>query len=396
MHSSLVDAALHTYKVALTGAMRILRVTSVIRDAPHVRSSGPTGRCALLRFNSPMWSVSLQVWNRHNARKTVILALSLCVSFLCSMVGPPRTALAQRPFLIHDPLYRSEQPQRVFFGGYALTAEVSYRNAGAIQGDGLQSVESDPLGLSFRIDYQIASRLDLSAIIDAAGNTTRRGLSLSWVIFKYYERSDQASFALRLAVDPSFDSRAGFPQIDVAWLSSSALTPLSSTDFAFGIRRVRLGYEQWLINAPNLSDSFILHETELEPPPRSEFDIIYTRALGWELHLLMGYNVKFDPAGSNLFLSFLGQAGSYDLLETSYQEPLLPQFSLAAATAFEREVTESKEYIGGVIWLRSGIEFNRPSYQISPFIGFPLQQWSPGQGNWPKARRQFGVRLMLR
>ena len=60
--------------------------------------------------------------------------------------------------------------------------------------------------------------------------------------------------------------------------------------------------------------------TTAELAPRSEFDIVYTRALGWELHLLLGYNFKFDPAGSNIFLSFLGQAGSYDLLETSYQE----------------------------------------------------------------------------
>ena len=306
------------------------------------------------------------------------------------------SAYAQRPFLMFDSLYRSEQSQRTFYSGYALSAEVAYRNAGAIQGDGLQSVASDPLGLSFRIDYQLAARIDLSAVVDAAGNTTRRGLSLSWLIFKYYERSEQASFALRLAVDPSFDSRAGFPQIDVAWLSSSAVTPLSSTDFAFGIRRVRLGYEQWLINETNPVNSFLINETAAEPTPRSDFDIIYTRALGWELHLMLGYNFKFDPAGSNIFISFLGQAGSYDLLETSYQEPLLPEFSLTAATAFQEEITESREYVGGVVWFRSGIEFNRPSYQILPFIGLPIQQWAPSSGNWPRSRRQFGVRLMLR
>ena len=333
----------------------------------------------------------LKIWN-YTSCKTIVTTATVLWLVLCI----PFSATAQRPFLLHDQLYRSEQPQRAFFGGYALTAEVSYRNAGALQGDGIQAVESDPLGVSFRIDYQLASRIDLSAVIDAAGNSTRRGLSLSWLIFKYYERSDQSSMALRLAVDPSFDSRAGFPQIDVAWLSSSYLSPLSSTEFAFGIRRVRLGYEQWLINEPNLSNSFVLHGTSAELAPRSEFDIVYTRALGWELHLLLGYNFKFDPAGSNIFLSFLGQAGSYDLLETSYQEPLLPQFSLAGGTAFEREITESKDYVGGVVWFRSGVEFNRPSYQILPFIGLPLQQWVPSSGNWPKARRQLGVRLMLR
>ena len=196
----------------------------------------------------------LKIW-KCKPSKAVLVATAVLWMVLCI----PFSALAQRPFLLHDPLYRSEQPQRTFFGGYALTAEVSYRNAGALQGDGLQAVEADPLGVSFRLDYQLASRIDLSAVIDAAGNTTRRGLSLSWLIFKYYERSEQSSMALRLAVDPSFDSRAGFPQIDVAWLSTSYLSPLSSTEFAFGIRRVRLGYEQWLINEPNLSNSFVLH-----------------------------------------------------------------------------------------------------------------------------------------
>ena len=321
--------------------------------------------------------------------RTTLLALVMC--FAAAL-----PALAQRPFLMFDPLYQSEQSQRSFHEGYALTAEVSYRTAGVLQGDGLQAVEADPLGLSFKIDYQLAERLDLSAVIDAAGNTTRRGLSLSWVIFKYYEYSDQASFALRVAVDPSFDSRAGFPQIDVAWLSSSALSPLSSTDFAFGVRRVRLGYEQWLINEPNLTNSFQLYETEAEATPRPDFDVIHTRALGWELHLMLGYNFKFDPAGSNIFLSFLGQAGSYDLLETSFHEPILPEFNLTAATAYETEITESREYLGGVIWFRSGVEFNRPGYQILPFIGIPLQQWAPASGDWPKSRRQMGVRLMLR
>ena len=308
----------------------------------------------------------------------------------------PSIAQAQRPFLLHDPLYRSEQPQRAFFGGYALTAEVAYRNAGSLQGDDLQNVEPNPIGLSFRLDYQLASSLDLSAIVDAAGSTIRRGLSLSWLVFKYYERNESASFALRLAVDPSFDGRAGFPQIDLAWLSSSLLTPFSSTEFALGVRRVRLGYERWVLSEPVLTNSFVLHGVNNAFETRNNLDVIRTRALGWEIHMMLGYNFKFDPAGSNLFVSLLGQAGSYDLLETSIQEPLLQQLTLAAATPFKREITTSKEYLGGIIWLRSGIEFNRPNYQILPFIGLPLQQWIPSAGNWPRSRRQVGVRLMIR
>ncbi len=318
------------------------------------------------------------------------------VLFLVLMCWIPTSLLAQRPFQQFDQLYQSEQSQRSFYGGYALTADVAYRNAGPLQGEGLQVVEPNPLGLSFRLDYQFSQRLDLSAVVDAAGNSIGRGLSLSWLVFKYYERSEASSFALRLAVDPSFDGRVGFPQIDIAWLSSSIISPLSSTEFAFGLRRVRLGYEQWVLGEPSLANGFVLHGVGSLPASRNNLDVIYTRALGWEFHLMFGYNFKFDPAGSNIFVSLLGQAGSYDLLETSYEQPLLGKLNLAAATSFKQEITTSKDYLGGVIWIRSGIEFNRPNFQILPYIGLPVQQWVPGEGDWPRSRRQVGVRLMLR
>lgn len=316
----------------------------------------------------------------------------------------PMQSLAQRPFQQYDQLYRSEQSQRAFYGGYALTAEVAYRNAGSLQGEGLPVVESNPLGLSFRLDYQFSQRLDLSALIDAAGNSTRRGLALSWLVFKYYERSETSSFALRLAVDPSFDGRVGFPQIDIAWLSSSLITPLSSSDFAFGLRRVRMGYEQFVLAQPTLNNGFVLHGATAPSytgstgltDTRNNLDVIYTRAFGWEVHMMFGYNFKFDPAGSNIFVSLLGQAGSYDLLETAYEEPLLGKLNLDAATSFKQEITTAKDYLGGIIWARAGVEFNRPNFQILPYIGLPVQQWAPGEGSWPRSRRQVGVRLMLR
>ncbi len=328
-------------------------------------------------------------------RKRFFNSVGLGLALLFGLL--PMLSFAQRPFQQYDQLYRSEQSQRSFYGGYALTAEVAYRNAASLQGDGLQIGDTNPLGLSFRLDYQFSQRLDLSAVIDAAGNSTRRGLSLSWLIFKYYERTNSSSFALRLAVDPSFDGRVGFPQIDIAWLSSSILTPLSSTDFAFGVRRVRLGYEQWVLAEPSLASGFILHGgSPLANVGDNNLDVIYTRAFGWEFHMMFGYNFKFDPAGSNIFMSLLGQAGSYDLLETSYEQPLLGRLNLAAATSFKKEIITAKDYLGGVIWLRSGIEFNRPNFQILPYIGLPLQQWIPNSGSWPRARRQVGVRFMLR
>ena len=307
--------------------------------------------------------------------------------------------LAQRPFLQHDPFYRNEQTERSFFGGYAMTAEVAYRPAGAIQNDGFQGLDNNPFGLSFKVDYQVAQQLDISAIVDAAGNAIGRNLSLSWVVLKYYERSDEASFSMRLAVDPSFDGRSGFPQMDVAWLSSAPLTPHSSSNFALGIRRVRLGYEQWqftqrtfdpeilpILSAGGLGD-------EQAAPVRNNVNFIYTRALGWEAHLMMAYNFSFDPAGSNIFFSLLGQAGTYDLIE-SIPESGSPVHELKINNNGEK--TKTTDFFGSTIWIRSGLEFNRPGYQILPFIGLPIHQWYPSEGNWPRSQRQIGVRLMLR
>lgn len=334
---------------------------------------------------------------RHRKRYFCVSRQALLIPMLGVLyLLMPAQAFAQRPFLQYDQLYRGEESQREFYSGYALTAEVAYRNAGSLQGEELQVVEPNPLGLSFRLDYQFSKRLDLSAVVDAAGNSTRRGLSLSWLVFKYYEHSDTRSYALRLAVDPSFDGRVGFPQIDIAWLSSTLVTPLASTNFAFGVRRVRLGYEQWVLAEPGLSTGFVLHGTGPFSGSRNNLDVVYTRALGWEVHMMFGYNFRLDPAGSNIFVSLLGQAGNYDLLETSYEQPLLGALNLDAATSFRQEITTSKDYVGGVVWARAGIEFHRPGFKLMPYMGLPLRQWVPGEGNWPRSRRQVGVRFMLR
>lgn len=342
------------------------------------------------------------IWKRYHGQpgpalvsKRPVMGVFIALFFVAIFWAFPLESFAQRPFQQYDQLYQSEQSRRSFYGGYALTAEVAYRDATALQGDGFNVVEPNPLGLSFQFDYQFSKRLDLSAVVDAAGNSVRRGLSLSWLVFKYYETREASSFALRLAVDPAFDSRVGFPQIDVAWLSSTLVSPLASSNFAMGLRRVRLGYEQLVLAEPSLGSGFVLHGAGPFAAPRN-LDVIYTRALGWEFHLMFGYNFKFDPAGSNIFVSLLGQAGSYDLLETSYEQPLLGKLNLDAATAFKREITTSKDYLGGIVWARAGIEFNRPNFQVLPYIGLPVRQWAPGEGNWPRSRRQIGMRLMLR
>jgi len=320
----------------------------------------------------------------------------LCLGLLLGvMVGMLATdAAAQRPFRLSDPFYRGETARRHFFDRYALSAEVSYRSAGSVQGDGVPASNND-LAFRFRFDYELAKRLDLSAIFDAVGDAGARRVSLSWLVVKYYrylEESD-SDYAFRLAVDPSSDGRVGFPQVDLAFLYTSPLSPLLTTDFALGLRRVSLGYLQLIPPAEiQQGQSFVVR-------PRPQ--LLGTRALGTELHMMINYNFLFDPAGSNLFITFLGEAGAYDLIESAIQANDRGGFSVTESSAVDGSMPQEEEgttgYRGGTIWARFGVEFNRPSYQVSPFLGVPLKQWAPNTGDdWPVARLHFGFLFVLR
>jgi hypothetical protein len=294
---------------------------------------------------------------------------------------PPREASAQRPFRIYDPLYRHETAQRTFFDRYAFTAEVSYRPPGLLNNpssypDDPLARNSDPFGLGFRFDYQLSSHLDIGVILDAAGGPTGRNLSASWVTLKYNRTVEMTDYAFRLAVDPSSDGRTGFPQMDLAFLYRSLLSPALSSDFALGVRRVRLGY------------SYRADVTEVSVPEVPQ-PFGHARAVGLELHAMMSYNVLFGPGGSNLFLTMLGQGGDYDLIDLG-NSPI------------ETEERIATQYRGGVVWVLSGIEIARPSYQIAPYLGIPLLQWAPAEGEedeeskWPAHNMHIGLRLMLR
>lgn len=101
---------------------------------------------------------------------------------------------------------------------------------------------------------------------------------------------------------------------------------------------------------------------------------------------MWSYNLIFDPARSNLFVALIGEGGQYELLESDFGAP---------STGEETdEEFGSTDYRGGVVWIRSGIEFNRPSYQIMPFMSYPIKQWETSVDDL--ARMQLGVRLMLR
>lgn len=314
----------------------------------------------------------------------------------------PADAWAQRPFRIYDPFYRSETARRAFYDGYAFTTELSYRSPGSVQ-DGQQTFGPDLLGLSFRLDYQFAPHFDVSGIVDAARSNSGRVLSLKWLALKYYQTVENTDYAFRLAVDPSIDGRVGFPQMDLAFISTSLLAPNFSSDYALGVRRVRFAYEQ-------LRRNDVDDQPVTVPAAPLANDIVFTRAIGWELHFMMQYSVLLNPARSNVFLSMLVDVGQYNLLESSLSEAeaearsvspqVSPQHVAFAMRSGDPVVDEAEElaeeFQGGVVWVRTGMEYNRPSYQVMPFLSIPITQWMPSDSQQWRSRVNLGIRFTLR
>ena len=289
-------------------------------------------------------------------------------------------AAAQRPFAVYDPLYRSETALRTYHDGIAATGEVSYRR----DGSGNIGSSTPSVGLSFRLHYRLSQRIDLNAFWDAAGTATGRTIVLSWVGLKYYWSVDSFDYAFRLAVDPASDGRVGFPQLDAAFISTKTFSPVFSSDFAVGVRRVRKGFRDFVPAEPAFPEN-----GPIVVAPNSAAQFIDTRAMGMELHFMWSYNLIFDPAASNLFVSLVGEGGQYSLFESEFGG----SGGTPAVPIEEGELGET-DYRGGVIWMRSGIEYNRPSYQVIPFMSVPLKQWAPEDDD--PLRMQMGLRLMLR
>lgn len=294
-------------------------------------------------------------------------------------------AAAQRPFVTNDALYRGETARRTFFDSYALSGEVAYRplRTGVQEGEG-GTPSADPLGLNFRFDYQLAQQVDLGAIVSSTGGRTGRSLSVSWVVLKYYQYAEGVDYSFRLAVDPASDGVVGFPQMDAAFIFTAPTTPRIYNDVALGVRRVRMGYDRWARTNEPAADF-------AEGAEGSSLDVVRTRIIGWELHAMVSYGMHFDPAGSNVFVTFLAEGGDYALLETDPVEE-----AEAAAGEGRAPSPLTTDYQSAVLWVRTGLEFNRPAFRVNPFVGFPVEQWSSEEDESLRARLSAGVSLMLR
>jgi hypothetical protein len=295
-------------------------------------------------------------------------------------LGP--SADAQGAFQTLDPFYQDESARRDFFGGIAVSGEVSYRAPSLLQPAVEGQAAPGALALSAQLDYALHPRVDLSAIVDLSGGVGRGPVGLSWVVVKPYWHNEDTDYAVRIAVDPASEGSLGFRQTDVAFLSTATLSPTLTHDLAFGIRRVRTGYDERTFDEDAGGDetslSVLLAEGER------------VRVIGKELHGAWGYNVLFDPAGSRISFLVLAEAGDYALLSAS-PPPLEP----------EGEAPHEERVRGGSGWLRAGLEFNRPSYQLAPYVTIPLVTWADVRGepvrHGPRPdRARFGVRVTLR
>ncbi len=303
----------------------------------------------------------------------------------------PGVVVAQRPFDVLDPFYQEESARRAFYDGFALSGEVYYRSASPFR----QNAEADqrgPLALSFRLDYTLVRQIDVSGIFDVSGGLTSQlgggPVRLSWIVVKPYWHNENTDYAVRIAVDPVNEGGLGFRQTDIAFVSTSNLSPLISSDFAIGLRQAHVGYERLQVDAE--AGTIGVEVAAADP------EFVRTRAIGKEIHVMWGHNLHFDPAGSNFFLTLLGEAMDYDLVASRPFDE-----GEGEGDGTEEAAVEQSSYRGGVGWVRGGFELNRPGYQFSPFASVPMVTWVDAEGEtdtWgPRFQNlRFGLRLTLR
>lgn len=329
--------------------------------------------------------------------------MTAAAGFLLLCVGVPEL-VAQRPFRMDDPLYRDESARRTFFDGFALSAKLAYRPAGTLTASGSTplfsmaaaqegyeagrtNVTASPvggLGLAFHLEYQVAPQLDLSVIFDALGGSPGGMVSLSWVSVKQYWHHEGTDYAVRIAFDPRLSPTGGalgIRQIDVAGLLTTPLGRDMNLDLTAGVRRVRIGYERLITESPGQA-------VVVGVSPPTNTDVAFTRASGQEVHLQSQWNYFLDDALSHAFLALMYEGGRYDLVE-NYLSAVLGGAGRSDRSSFWGHVTR----------VRTGVRWNRPSYQVSPFLSVPVLEWKRGNDLLDGQGRQrilLGLRLTLR
>ncbi|MEM8600658.1 MAG: hypothetical protein AAGF99_12120 [Bacteroidota bacterium] len=315
-------------------------------------------------------------------RSTVRALLSaVLVGAVCTGAGWLTDAQAQRPFETLDPLYQGEEAQRTFYDGFAVSALLDYRPTGLLQASSASGVgQRSAVSLAGRIDYALMEQVDVAAIVDLSGGIGTGPVALRWLIVKPFWTNEGTDYAVRIAVDPASEGGLGFRQTDVAFLTSSNLSPLVSTDFAIGLRRVRAG-----VNAALLDN-----EGTFDTAGSLFLDSERVRVIGTELHVFWGANFHYDLAGSNVAVALLAEGATYRFVEADVREEVPSPFD-----------TSGDRIRSGIGWLQLGLDFDRPSFQISPHLALPLVVWGDVQGeavrSGPRPNKvRVGLNIMLR
>ena len=295
----------------------------------------------------------------------------------------PAVAAAQAGFQTLDPFYQDESARRDFFGGVAVSGEIGYRTTSLLQPGSDATAGLGSVAVSTQLDYALMRQVDVSAIMDLTGGVGQGSVGLSWLVIKPYWHNDGTDYAVRIAVDPASEGSLGFRQTDVAFLSTSASSPTLISTFAIGVRRVRAGYDSSPLEVGTGEDPPIGTSADLFADARR------IRVIGRELHASWGYSFLFDPAGSRIAVTLLGAAGDYTLLRP------------VVGSQLQIEGESEDRIRSGMAWIRAGIELNRPSYQLAPYVSVPVATWANVEGvdvrHGPRPdRAQFGLRVTLR
>lgn len=314
--------------------------------------------------------------------------LIACIAFSVGGVS------AQGGFQTLDPFYVGESARHFFEGDFSVSGELTLRDRDLF-GISQPGTPAEALAVAGRVDYALLSQVDLSAVVDLSGSVGNGPLGLSWLVVKPYWHNEGTDYAFRVAVDPVSEGTLGFRQTDVAFLSSSLLSPSVSSDFVIGVRRVRVGYDEAVDD--EVVDELLSRGGNPETSSFSGAGGVNAegerqRLLGQELRVSWGYNVMFDPAGSAVSVGIVGEGGNYTVVSSSREE------GDPETTPTSGEESEETDRIrGGIGWLRAGINFNRPSFRISPYLSIPMFTWADVRGEEKRVGPQPGkARLGLR